>query len=170
MLPVLGGRYDARVNPTPTFALRQATVADLETVLHHRRQMFQDMGQTDPAALDRMVETTRPLLRDWLAGGAYRGWLAVAEEGSVAGGGGVLVSPWLSNPWTCDPRLAMILNVYVEPEHRRRGIAGALMERMVEWCRAQGFRSVSLHASDEGRPLYEKLGFKPTNEMRFDLG
>jgi len=27
-------------------------------------------------------------------------------------------------------------------------------------------RSVNLHASDEGRTLYEKLGFAPTNEMR----
>ena len=157
------------MNPTPTFTLREATVADLETVLHHRRQMFHDMGQTDPAALDRMVQTTRPHLREWLAGGAYRGWLAVTEEGSVAGGGGVLVSPWLSNPWTCDPRLAMILNVYVELEHRRRGLARALMEKMVGWCRAQGFRSISLHASNDGRALYQNMGFKPTNEMRLDL-
>jgi hypothetical protein len=24
-----------------------------------------------------------------------------------------------------------------------------------------------LHASDEGRPLYESMGFEPTNEMRY---
>lgn len=28
---------------------------------------------------------------------------------------------------------------------------------------------VSLHASVEGRPLYEGLGFEPTNEMRLGL-
>jgi hypothetical protein len=28
---------------------------------------------------------------------------------------------------------------------------------------------VSLHASDFGRPLYESLGFRPTNEMRLKL-
>jgi len=27
---------------------------------------------------------------------------------------------------------------------------------------------VVLHASDDGRPLYDKLGFTPTNEMRYD--
>jgi hypothetical protein len=28
-----------------------------------------------------------------------------------------------------------------------------------------GLVAVFLHASDEGRPLYESLGFKATNEM-----
>jgi GNAT superfamily N-acetyltransferase len=63
----------------------------------------------------------------------------------------------------------MILNMYVEREHRRRGIARALMEKMIAWCRENGFVSVGLHASDEGRPLYEQLGFEATNEMRLKL-
>jgi hypothetical protein len=40
---------------------------------------------------------------------------------------------------------------------------------MVAWCRAQGYAGVSLHATDEGRPLYESMGFAPTNEMRLRL-
>jgi GNAT superfamily N-acetyltransferase len=59
--------------------------------------------------------------------------------------------------------------MYVVPAARRRGIARALMNEVLEYCRAQGFRSVYVHASDAGRPLYESLGFIPTNEMRLDL-
>ena len=44
-----------------------------------------------------------------------------------------------------------------------------MMEALLGWCRGQGFRSVALHASEEGRPLYEKLGFHHTNEMRLKL-
>jgi hypothetical protein len=40
---------------------------------------------------------------------------------------------------------------------------------MVEWCRAQGFHSVRLAASDAGRPLYQSLGFNPTHEMKLEL-
>ena len=43
------------------------------------------------------------------------------------------------------------------------------MRELVDWCRAQGFDCVCLHASDAGRPLYEQLGFQPTNEMRLNL-
>ena len=32
-----------------------------------------------------------------------------------------------------------------------------------------GITVVILHASDDGRPLYEAVGFKPTNEMRLLL-
>jgi hypothetical protein len=40
------------------------------------------------------------------------------------------------------------------------------MLTILDWIKKRGLRSVNLHASDEGRPLYEKLGFSATNEMR----
>jgi len=43
------------------------------------------------------------------------------------------------------------------------------MQAMIAWCRENGFVSVELHASDEGRGLYEQLGFEATGEMRLIL-
>ncbi|MFZ3213728.1 MAG: GNAT family N-acetyltransferase, partial [Terriglobales bacterium] len=64
---------------------------------------------------------------------------------------------------------AWILNVYTYPEYRRQGIARRLMQTMIGWCRQAGFQAVSLHTSDDGRPLHESLGFKPTEEMKLVL-
>lgn len=50
---------------------------------------------------------------------------------------------------------AMILNVYTEPEFRRLGIARQIMGTILDWIRGRGLRSAHLHASDEGRSLYE---------------
>ena len=61
---------------------------------------------------------------------------------------------------------AVILNVYTEPEFRKRGIARQVMLTILAWVKERGFRAVNLHASAEGRHLYEKLGFEATNEMR----
>ena len=63
-----------------------------------------------------------------------------------------------------------ILNMYIEPRVRRCGVVRELMKAMTEWCRSEGYGSVSLHASEAGRPLYESMGFQPTNEMRLELG
>ena len=63
----------------------------------------------------------------------------------------------------------MILNVYTEPEFRRQGVARKVMQAILEWIKARGLHSVNLHASPEGRHLYETLGFEPTNEMRLWL-
>ena len=48
--------------------------------------------------------------------------------------------------------------------------AGLQLRELLRSCRGNGIESVVLHASGEGRPLYEKLGFTPTNEMRYDGG
>ena len=66
-------------------------------------------------------------------------------------------------------RRGNILNVYTQPGSRRQGIARRLMEVALDWCRGNGIRAVILHASEDGRALYEKLGFQPTNEMRLLL-
>jgi hypothetical protein len=44
-----------------------------------------------------------------------------------------------------------------------------LTKTILDWCRDQGLAAVYLHASKSGRPLYESLGFEPTNEMRLKL-
>jgi hypothetical protein len=41
------------------------------------------------------------------------------------------------------------------------------MRHVLEWARAQRLDRLVLHASAEGRALYERLGFVATNEMRF---
>jgi GNAT superfamily N-acetyltransferase len=63
-------------------------------------------------------------------------------------------------------RHALVVNVFTEPAWRRRGIAELLMRRLLAWAREERLDRVVLHASAEGRPLYERLGFVPTNEMR----
>ena len=146
--------------------IREATPAESAIILHHRRSMFRDMGEGTVEELDRMVEVASPWLARALADGSYHHWLAQHATGRVAGGGGVLLCPWPANPRDPCTERAVILNVYTEPEFRKQGIARQIMLTILDWIKARGLRGVNLHASDEGRLLYEKLGFEPTNEMR----
>jgi GNAT superfamily N-acetyltransferase len=81
----------------------------------------------------------------------------------------VALFAWPGSPDDTSGRRALVQNVYTEPEFRRQGLARQLMLAAISWCREQGLHSVSLHASDFGRPLYEDLGFHQTNEMRLNL-
>src|SRR3954469_20743244 len=149
--------------------IREAAVADLETILEQRRRMCDDMGWTEPATLEAVVTRTREPLRRWLADGTYRGWL-VERDGRVVAGGGVVLGAWLPNGSDTSGRRATILNVYTDQDHRRQGLARALMETMLAWCPGEGFEGVLLDASDDGRHLYESLGFRPTTTMRLQFG
>ena len=150
-------------------SIRSATLDDIPTLLHHRRSMWLDMGYHDAAKLDRAEASARSYFQSAIADGSYRGFLALDGAKRVVGGGGVVISHWPGDLHEGKPHRAMILNVYVERDCRRRGIARMLMRTMIDWCRANGFARVGLHSSPEGRALYEDLGFKPTNEMRLDL-
>ena len=148
--------------------IRQATQSDVPDILRHRRGMYEAMDYNDAQALSAMQSTSAPYLTTALANGSFRSWLALEGERVVAGGA-ILISPWPSHPYDLECRRATILNVYVDPEFRRRGIARRLMQTMIDWCREQGFAAVYLHASKNGKPLYEALGFEPTTEMRLKL-
>jgi GNAT superfamily N-acetyltransferase len=160
----------------PEFSVRMATVADLQAIATHRCEMFRDMGQLQDDAYDALAESTMHYLEGAMPRGEYVAWLVYLEEdpGKIVAGGGVQLRSTLPRP-TRDGRLqppgrqALIVNVYTEPEWRRRGLAELVMRSILEWCRAEGLPSVVLHASEMGRPLYERLGFLPTNEMYFPV-
>jgi len=149
--------------------IREAGPGDIAHILHHRRAMFWDMGNHDEEAHRLMLVNSEAFLRDAMPRGRYRGWLAETAEAHVVAGAGVTILDWPGSPADPAPYRAWVQNVYTEPAFRSRGLARVLMERVVEWCRAEGMANVSLHASEFGRPLYESLGFVPTNEMRLRL-
>lgn len=151
------------------FAIRPATTADLDTLVEHRRGMFQDMGYTDEAAMRSMAEKFCVWLLEKMNSGEYLAWLAIAPDATIAAGTGLWLMDWPPHMIGRGVRRGNILNVYTHPKHRRRGLARELMQVALDWCNQNGVDTVILHASPSGRTLYESLGFAPTNEMRLRL-
>jgi len=135
--------------------------------------MFRDMGQLAAHHVETLAQATAAYLREALPRGEYLAWIAEDKAASAGpiGGAGVQLRPILPRPRPGTDDLefgpeAIILNVYVEPAWRRRGVADALMREVLQALAARGIRRIVLHASAAGRRLYERLGFVPTNEMR----
>lgn len=62
-----------------------------------------------------------------------------------------------------------VMNVAVAPEHRRRGIAHSLLDRLFELTAGRGHRGYTLEvrvSNVEAIALYERLGFKPRGVRR----
>ena len=162
-------------DPLPDeFTLRVATPEDALLVARHRACMWRDMGRLQPETFDAMVQATAPALARLMREGRYHGWLlAYADRPHVVvAGAGVVLREQL--PFPVDGgrgvrfgEQGLVINVYTEPAHRRRGLAERVMRALLAWAETRGLSSVILHASDDGRPLYERLGFVGTNEMRW---
>jgi GNAT superfamily N-acetyltransferase len=127
------------------------------------------MGHTDEALLARIAESARAYLSTAIPRSAYCGWLVESPEGEVVAGAGILMAEWPGSPADPGATRAWILNVYTVPAWRRRGLARRLVTTATDWCRQHGLGFIALHASREGRRVYEALGFTPTNEMRLEL-
>src|SRR6476620_5469748 len=158
----------------PVWSVRQADASDIEVLARHRAAMFRDMGQLASHQEDALERATAAYLREALPRGEYLAWLADLREHtlpSTIGGAGVQLRPILPRPRLGSDELelgpeAIVLNVYVEPAWRRRGVAEALMRVALDALGARGIRRIVLHASADGRRLYERFGFVATNEMR----
>jgi ribosomal protein S18 acetylase RimI-like enzyme len=62
-----------------------------------------------------------------------------------------------------------IWGVFVEPHYRGAGTGGRLVEHCVDHLRRVGCDRVDLHAGDRSRMLYERLGFRATDELTIRL-
>jgi GNAT superfamily N-acetyltransferase len=151
----------------PEYRIRPATVEDAPVIARHRASMFLDMGDVSGDDVARLERASFVYLRQMMAEKRYLGWLAERQDEIVAGCG-LIISQLLPRPGAIDGGAqALIVNVYCEPEHRRRGLARALMAAMLDCCKRERIANVVLHASRDGRQLYESLGFVQTNEMRW---
>src|SRR5262249_8574663 len=92
----------------------------------------------------------------------------VTTDSGVSVQGIVTVSTVLYVEWG---RLGEIGDLYVLPEHRRKGLARRLVEHAKSWCRTQGCSAVSVTITPAGErrhrlsQYYAGLGFAQSGRM-----
>ena len=145
---------------------RKATLRETELLTETRIEVLRAANRlsvdTDiKKKKKRSLDYYRRALRD----GSHTAYLVFDGERFVGAGGVSFfqVMPTYHNP---SGYRAYIMNMYTHTEYRRRGIALRTLDLLVEEARSRGITSISLEATDMGRPLYEKYGFvKMENEM-----
>lgn len=129
--------------------------------------MFDAMGGTQEPILEAMERNCVPWLQRMIPAGKYFGWITCEDDRPVASAG-LLILDWPPHPFDPAGELrGYLLNVFVDPEFRRRKLAHALVKLCMAEAQRKGILVVTLHASEAGRSLYEHVGFRSTNEMMF---
>jgi len=112
-----------------------------------------------------MTAQCRESLKPRVADGSYCGFM-MSDDGGDAAGIGLMLIEWPPHPEhpTQDKR-GYVLNVFVEPAYRKRGLARELMALADAEFARRGVSYAVLHATEKGRPLYQGLGWNGTTEM-----
>ncbi len=132
---------------------RRATADDLDAVVGLRlafEAIQRDSGSLDLEA--RRAELASLLGPD-LASGRLRCWLAL-EGGRPAGQAALRLGTGRG------AREGEILNVYVEPGLRGRGIGSGLVALAIAEARGLGLARLRLQPTPDSRRIYERAGFR----------
>lgn len=130
--------------------------------------MLIELGADDPERLAELARVSIEWSEPALAEGRLAGWIA-ERDGDVIGGVSMTIATTLPQYRSLSGRVAAVWGLYVMPAERGQGIATRLVSTTVGHAREQGCDLVTLHAADRARPIYERLGFSATSEMRLQL-
>ena len=137
--------------------IEKAGTDQIRWIVRHRVEMLRSMGWAEEDLLKTELVVRQFLETSWTE--ELECYLAI-EDGIVVGGCAVAVQKVLPSSRNPAGTQAYLHNMFVEPEYRRRGIATALLEHIVDVCRGRGILRLVLHATDMGRPIYERMGFE----------
>ena len=139
--------------------VEKACTADIDTLVKLRVAYLTE----DNGAIDAHDEET--VRRD--LPGYYQAHLGkdlhvyvIRESQSIVSCAFLLVVEKPLSPAFLTGRTGLVLNVYTQPEYRRRGYAKRLMEAMLEDARELNLSVVELQATDDGYTLYLSVGFE----------
>ena len=134
-----------RLKPIPRFATPQGVSI--------KRVMTQDLA-------DRLAKAarSRQILSEHLVEDApMRQYVAMDEKETPIG--------WLRSIAVPNCKATWCSNMYVQEKHRRRGIARAMLARMLKDDRAHGATTSVLLASHTGAKLYPVVGYQHIGEL-----
>jgi GNAT superfamily N-acetyltransferase len=124
--------------------------------------MFRESGHAQLLAPDAYDLVLSDYLEMYRTGQALH---FVAGSGAIVAMAGAFLKSDIPYRYFVRPTYGFIGDVYTESSFRRRGVARVLNDAALAWLRSKGVMTVRLLASVAGRPLYEKLGFVPSDEM-----
>lgn len=145
--------------------IRKATDADIDALIKSRCRTMREVcsiGENYEFSAEFMEATKQYFLHG-------DGTTALAIDDSTGApqtvGNATLcytnMLPTFSHP---GGKRAHLMNVHVEKEFRRKGIARRMIELLVDEAKERGVTEISLDATDDGRKLYEAIGWHKNSE------
>lgn len=154
-----------------TVTYRKATINDLDDLVRLRIEFLKEVQkiETRQYSEEELSTALREYLSKSIINDEFVAWLAISESEIIATSGLCFfqITPGFT---LIDGKIAYILNIYTLPNWRGKGIGKQIFDHILQEAIGRGYKRISLHASDDGRPIYEKFGFRLTgDEMELRL-
>ncbi len=141
------------------YTYKKATADDIDILTSTRIEVLRAANRlTDNTDMSEVATQSYSYYKEALSSNRHVAYL-VFDGNTFIGAGGISfyqVMPTYHNP---SGNKAYIMNMYTKPEYRRKGIALKTLDILVNEAKSRGIYSISLEATQMGKPLYEAYGF-----------
>ena len=146
--------------------IRMAEIDDIEKLIEIRFDYFRAENLVATTEQNLVVESN---LRHYIARCINSSFYAafVEENGEIASVAFLAISERPANIVFPTGKIGTVYNVFTYPQYRNRGYATKAMSVLIEEAKRLNLSFVELSASESGKPIYQKLGFKETEPSSF---
>ena len=146
---------------------RIATIADCDELTRLRMAMRKELDNGFQE--DALSPLTKDFFQRNLPNGSHVAFVC-EDEGRLVADVGLTLFEMMPTTKSPNGKVARLMNMYVAPQYRRRGIAQSLLKMSVGYAKEIGCTRIMLNPSEMGKPLYLNFGFQVMdNEYEFYL-
>jgi GNAT superfamily N-acetyltransferase len=152
--------------------LVKATISDVDILIELRMEYLRmDMGVVTEDEEKMIRRQVKSYLDRYLPLNEFIAILA-KMDGEIAATAYLAISEKPANLSFLNGRTGTVLNVMTFPKYRRQGIATKVMKELLLEAKKAEVSTIDLNATEDGKYLYEKLGFREPRctAMRLQLG
>ncbi|AGL03457.1 acetyltransferase [Desulfoscipio gibsoniae DSM 7213] len=160
------------INMSNKFNIVKGSIEVIEKMVLLHLALFEELDKLKPLQEEHLIETsTKEYLQKALSNNEFISYIAETNSETVSICGISLFKgpPYSENSQGIE---GYILSMYTVPKYRGNGLAKRLLGNCIEISKKSGVKRIWVHASEDGKHLYKKMGFTYTmknNEMELFL-
>ena len=145
--------------------IKKAGLEDIELLMQWRMKVLREVFSLDPTLpTEKLEEENRRYYQRTLALGEHIACFACIKDIPV-GCGGICLYQEMPSPDNPSGKCAYLMNIYTHPSYRKQGVGKAMLQWLVGQAQKLGTTKIYLETSEAGKPLYQKAGFVPMEDM-----
>ena len=149
--------------------IREALIGDISIMAEYHRRMFEEIWEKKGEHLDavkasEIEKAYTEKLETEMNSGACKAWV-IEDKGEIISSGAITFVSFVPTPNDLSSKVAYLHSVYTKESHRNGKCAQRIVRAAISYCRSNGVNTIILGASNAGKPIYEKIGFRSTPEM-----
>ncbi len=145
--------------------IQKADIGDLDLLVKWRmevlHEVFPSPQYTFPEGLE---EENRTYYKEALPTGEHIACFAHLGD-EIVGCGGLCLYKEMPSPDNPTGQCAYLMNIYCRSAYRNQGVGEAIVQWLIGQAKERKITKIYLETSEDGRKLYDKLGFSDMKDM-----